>query len=115
MGSTSFAGSSSVIGLVSMLLVALVCCCSSSIEAMAKGKVVFTGAETEWLEHYNLEEDSIVINALPNAEQIASKLEWLILNPNKIDSISRNARLFIEREHDYIASSKKYLQAWTTH
>jgi len=28
----------------------------NALEAMAKGKVVFTGAEKEWLELYNLEE-----------------------------------------------------------
>src|SRR5210317_512449 len=36
----------------------------NALEAMAKGKVVFTGAEQEWLEYYNLEEDAVAINAL---------------------------------------------------
>ena len=33
----------------------------NALEAMAKGKVVFTGAEKEWLDHYNLIEDSIIM------------------------------------------------------
>ena len=37
----------------------------NALEAMAKGKVVFTGAEREWLEYYNIEEDQVVINAFP--------------------------------------------------
>jgi glycosyltransferase involved in cell wall biosynthesis len=84
----------------------------NALEAMAKGKVVFTGAEQEWLEHYNLKENTVAINALPNAESIAKKLEWLILNPDEILEISKNARAFIEKEHDYITIAKLYLEVW---
>lgn len=84
----------------------------NALEAMAKGKVVFTGAEKEWLEYYNLKEDTIAINALPNAKEIAKKLEWLINNPKKIIEISINARQFIEEKHNYIASAEKYLNIW---
>lgn len=86
----------------------------NALEAMAKGKVVFTGAEKEWLEHYSLEEDTIAINAKPNAKQIAEKLEWLITNPHKIIEISKNARAFIEKEHNYIEIAKKYINTWST-
>lgn len=85
----------------------------NALEAMAKGKVVFTGAEKEWLEYYNLEEDKIAINALPDAKAIAKKLEWLINNPEKIIEISINARKFIEKHHNYITSAEKYLSTWT--
>ena len=37
----------------------------NALEAMAKGKVVFTGAETEFLNQYQLQEDEVCINALP--------------------------------------------------
>jgi glycosyltransferase involved in cell wall biosynthesis len=84
----------------------------NALEAMAKGKVVFTGAEQEWLDFYNLKEDTIAINALPNAEKIAKKLEWLILNPDKIFEISKNARAFIEKEHHYVKSAKNYVEKW---
>ncbi|WP_340154260.1 glycosyltransferase [uncultured Winogradskyella sp.] len=84
----------------------------NALEAMAKGKVVFTGAEKEWLEYYNIEEDTIAINALPNAEEIAKKLEWLILNPEKIIEISIKARRFVETEHDHIKCAQHYLNKW---
>jgi len=77
--------------------------------------VVFTGAEKEWLNYYNLEEDTVAINALPDANRIAKKLEWLILNPKKIIEISKNARTFIEREHNYITIAQKYLDIWKNH
>ena len=86
----------------------------NALEAMAKGKIVFTGAEQEWLDYYNIKEDSVAINALPDANKIAEKLEWLILNPEKIIEISKNARQFIEKEHDYIQSTEKYLEMWKT-
>lgn len=84
----------------------------NALEAMAKGKVVFTGAEKEWLNYYNVDEDTIAINALPNATYIAQKLEWLIKNPDKIIEISKNARHFIEVHHNYISSAKSYLKVW---
>lgn len=86
----------------------------NALEAMAKGKVVFTGAEQEWLDHYNLQDDTVAINALPNVEYLVEKLEWLILNPENIIKISKNARAFIEREHDYKDVAKKYIKIWTS-
>lgn len=85
----------------------------NALEAMAKGKVVFTGAEKEWEEYYNVTSDTIAINALPDATQIVSKLEWLIQNPDKIIEISKNARLFVEQYHDHINCAKLYLEKWS--
>ncbi|MCH4551349.1 glycosyltransferase [Aestuariibaculum lutulentum] len=84
----------------------------NALEAMAKGKVVFTGAEQEWLDYYKLEEDTVAINALPDSNKIAEKIEWLILNPNMIKNISRNARSFIEKEHNYVNIANTYLKTW---
>jgi len=86
----------------------------NALEAMAKGKVVFTGAEQEWLDFYNLKEDTVAINALPDVNEIVKKLEWLILNPENISEIGINARAFIEKEHDYIKIAKKYISVWNS-
>ncbi len=86
----------------------------NALEAMAKGKVVFTGAEKEWLDYFGLEEDTVAINALPDSEKIAEKLEWLVLNPEKMKEISGNARKFIETEHDYIKSAQRYFDLWNS-
>ena len=48
-----------------------------------------------------------------DVDYLVKKLEWLILNPEEINNISKNARVFIEREHDYKTSAKKYLDVWT--
>jgi glycosyltransferase involved in cell wall biosynthesis len=84
----------------------------NALEAMAKGKVVFTGAEQEWLNHYNIEADTVAINALPDAKSIAEKLEWLIENPKKLNDISNNARNFIETHHNYVNCANLYLKTW---
>ena len=86
----------------------------NALEAMSKGKVVFTGAEEEWLNFYNLEEDTIAINALPNAREIADKLSWLITNPKEITKISLKARSFVEEHHNYINIAKEYLASWNS-
>lgn len=87
----------------------------NALEAMAKGKVVFTGAEQEWLDYYQLQPDTVAINALPNPELIAEKLSWLIENPSEILKISKQARDFVEREHDYIKCAQRYLEVWKSH
>lgn len=86
----------------------------NALEAMAKGKVVFTGAEKEWLDYYHLQENTIAINALPDATQIAQKLEWLIENPKEILEISCNARQFVEKHHHHINCAKQFVKTWSS-
>ena len=85
----------------------------NALEAMAQGKVVFTGAETEFLQYYQLSEDEVCINALPDEHKIAAKLSFLIEHPEKIMAISKKAREFIEKEHDYKRIAQRYLDCWT--
>lgn len=85
----------------------------NALEAMAKGKVVFTGAESEFETHYNLTE-KVAINALPNVEYLVQELTYLIENPEEITKIGKNARLFIEKTHDYVKVAKQYLTTWNT-
>ena len=84
----------------------------NALEGMAKGKVVFTWAESEWLSYFNITEDSIAINALPSAKSIARKIEWLIEQPEQIIEISKNAREFVQQQHDHIKCTKAYLKIW---
>ncbi|HLO73269.1 MAG TPA: glycosyltransferase [Flavobacterium sp.] len=84
----------------------------NALEAMAKGKVVFTGAETEFLNQYQLQVDNVCINATPNENQIIEKISYLIEHPERIIEISKNARNFIEKEHAYKIIANKYLASW---
>ena len=84
----------------------------NALEAMAKGKVVFTGAETEFLKYYHLQEDEVAINALPDVNYLVEKLSYLIENPSEINRIGQNAIQFIHKEHHYITQAQKYLTIW---
>ena len=83
----------------------------NALEAMARGKVVFTGAEEEFVEHYQLKH-KVNINTLPNVNSIYNELKHLILNPELINEIGKNARQFIEKEHHYKDVAKKYINIW---
>lgn len=83
----------------------------NALEAMAKGKVVFTGAEDEFETYYQLTE-SVAINAKPDVPYLVEKLSFLIENPQAIVTIGESARRFIEKEHDYCTTSEKYLRTW---
>ncbi|TXE10517.1 glycosyltransferase family 1 protein [Gelidibacter salicanalis] len=84
----------------------------NALEAMAKGKVVFTGAEQEWLTYYKIAENTVAINALPNVHNIVDKLSELIEHPEKISAMSVAARAFVEREHHYKIIAQWYLDIW---
>ncbi len=84
----------------------------NALEAMAKGKVVFTGAEKEFLDYYGLEKNEVCINALPDVDSLVAELENLIQNPEEIIRIGENARKFVEKKHNYIKVAQSYLNAW---
>uniref|UniRef100_UPI00404A70C0 glycosyltransferase n=1 Tax=Flavobacterium sp. TaxID=239 RepID=UPI00404A70C0 len=84
----------------------------NALEAMAKGKVVFTGAEQEFLDIYKLSEDEVCINALPDLDYLVEKISHLIENPGKIAMIGTAARAFIEKEHDAQKIASTYISKW---
>lgn len=83
----------------------------NALEAMAKGKVVFTGAGKAFMEHYYLTE-KINVNALPDVDYLVNELSFLIENPESIVAIGKRARAFIEKEHEYVNIASQYLEAW---
>ena len=85
---------------------------SNGLEAMAKGKTVFTNASDVFKKHYNLSE-KVAINGLPNVDYLVNELSFLIENPDEIKAIGKRARSFIEKEHDYVKIAKKYLNVWS--
>ena len=83
----------------------------NALEAMAKGKVVFTGAENEFYKQYNLTE-KVAINALPNVDYLVNEMSYLIENPIELIALGKRARSFVEKEHHYIKIAEKYLEVW---
>lgn len=83
----------------------------NALEAMSKGKVVFTGAEPEFTEYYNLTE-RVCVNAKPDVDYLVNELSYLIENPDEIIAIGKRARVFVEKEHNYLKIAQKYLDTW---
>nr|WP_294780579.1 glycosyltransferase [uncultured Flavobacterium sp.] len=83
----------------------------NALESMAKGKVVFTNAETEFMNYYNLAE-KVCINAIPNVDYLVKELSFLIENPEEIAAIGKRARVFIEKEHNYVKIAQRYIEKW---
>lgn len=83
----------------------------NALEAMARGKVVFTGAGKHFIQQYQLSE-TVAIDAVPDAQKIADELLELVNNPEKLLQISKNAREFIEKHHDYKKVAQKYITTW---
>lgn len=83
----------------------------NALEAMAKGKVVFTGAENDFTEYYKITE-RVCVNALPDVDYLVKELSFLIENPNEIIAIGKRARAFVEKEHNYLKIAEKYLKTW---
>jgi len=84
---------------------------SNALEAMAKGKVVFTNASQDFENHYNLSE-KVAVNAQPDEEYLVTQLSYLIENPEELKNIGQRARKFIEKEHDYLKIAQDYLTIW---
>lgn len=84
----------------------------NALEAMAKGKVVFTGAEKAFEEQYHLKQP-VAINALPDVDYLVSTLNKLIENPEQLAQIGTAARAFVEMHHEYRTVAKKYLETWS--
>ena len=83
----------------------------NALEAMAKAKVVFTGAESGFMEHYKLD-SPVAINALPKVDSLVLALEDLIKNPNKIKEIGMAAQNFVTQHHNYKKVAQLYLDTW---
>jgi glycosyltransferase involved in cell wall biosynthesis len=83
----------------------------NALEAMAKAKVVFTGAESGFMEHYKLD-SPVAINALPKVESLVLALEDLIKHPEKIKEIGMAAQNFVTQHHNYKKVAQLYLDTW---
>ena len=83
----------------------------NALEAMANAKVVFTGAESGFMEHYKLD-SPVAINALPDVDSLVLALEDLIKHPEKIKEIGMAAQNFVTQHHNYKEVAQLYLDTW---
>ncbi len=86
----------------------------NALEAMAQGKVVFTGAGASFCERYQVAPNSVAIHTIPDAKKIAQDLEELILNPQRIAEIGTRAKRFIQEHHNHLEVAEHYVSAWNS-
>ena len=75
---------------------------------LMNGKVVFSGNEPENERELNVGR-SPVINATPSVDEIYDKLEFLVNNPNEIERIKIESRLYAEANLDSAIIAQRYL------
>ncbi len=84
----------------------------NALEAMAKGKVVFTGAGDAFCKRYGLCQNEVAIHTIPDVDKIVDDLSQLVENPEKMIEISKKARQFVSENHDYKEVAKQYVAAY---
>jgi len=80
--------------------------------ALAKGKVLVSGGESEMYDLLKEDINRPIINVLPFDSDIIEKLEKIILEKDNIPVISGNGRKFVQKHHDHIKVAKQYLDFW---
>lgn len=79
--------------------------------ALAKGKVVLSGAEQLVLSEGGIT-DCPVINIRPDVDDIVNKMIWIIETRYKLEELGFFSRQYIEKEHDYIKIAEQYINEW---
>lgn len=86
----------------------------NALISMAKGKVVMGGCKQEWMDFLGIDYEPLV-DIAPDPENIYKKAEEMILNRDKVNQISVNARRFVNEFHDSKIIAKKFLETWSNY
>ncbi|MBQ4767924.1 glycosyltransferase [Pectobacterium versatile] len=89
-------------------------CGMNAIYALAMGKIVLGGAEPESLDALGFD-STPVFNIKPTPDSIVENIESLLERRNEIRDLGLKARLFVEKNHNYISVAEKYLDTWRIH
>ena len=83
----------------------------NAVEALALGKVVFSGAESEALAFYGVK-DCPIINMEPDEDQIYARLCDLLQTPSRLSVLGRESRAFAESFHGFDHVIPELVRAW---
>lgn len=83
----------------------------NALYAMAKGKIVMSGAEPEAVEELGMS-DCPVLNITPDVDQIVDRFKQVLLNRDSIEVKGQEARFFVEQKHNHVKIAERYLEAW---
>lgn len=80
----------------------------NALAAMAKGIICVGGGEPENYEILNERELHPIINVQPNYESVYTKLENLILHPERVPMLKRQSIEYIRHHHEYQKVAREY-------
>ena len=83
----------------------------NALISMQMGKLVLGGYEEELKNINNIDYEPL-INIIPSVEDIISKLEKIINNPEIIQQYGENAKKYVKRFHDSNLIAEEYLTVW---
>lgn len=83
--------------------------------AMSKGIICIGGGEQENYDIINEHSLHPIINVLPNRQNVCDALEWLVNNPDSIDTMKRQSIEYVKKHHDYIKVAKLYIDFYNEH
>ena len=84
----------------------------NALLAMSKGKIVVGGAEEEC---YAINGETTLrpmVNVNPNEDDVYRKLEWLVLNRDKVATMQKESIEYIEKHHHPEKVAERYLKFW---
>ena len=86
----------------------------NALLAMAQGKVLVGGGEPEMYDLMGEYTNRPIVNVFPTEDDVYKKLEDLVLNKQRIPQLSKDGRIFVESNHDYVSVAQQYLRFWET-
>lgn len=82
------------------------------LQAMAGGKIVISGGEPEMYDLMGDITNRPVINVYPSEKGVWDALETILKEKDRLPSLSKQSRLFVEQYHDSVNIAQQYLDFW---
>ena len=86
----------------------------NALLAMSKGKIVVGGAEEECYEILGEKDLRPMVNVIPDEEDIYNKLEWLVLNRDKVATMQKESIELTRKHHHPKSVAERYLEFWNS-
>jgi glycosyltransferase involved in cell wall biosynthesis len=80
---------------------------------LGMGKIVFSGNSELCKTYFPFGEESTIIDAVPDPEQLANRLEWILINRSSIDEMAMKGRSYIKKHHNHVNIAEKYIDLWS--
>ena len=86
---------------------------TNALQALAMGKITFSGAEPEFYDFIDEKSIRPIVNALPDYNSIVESLENIVTSPDDLLArISREGRVFVEKYNSVDVVTNNFLEAW---